>query len=83
MAGFTTPTTVLPRRTAEVEVENVAYVICHAAGLPSDDYSRPYVAHWADGDIATIRTTVERVLGVARRALTPAGVGDPALAVQA
>ena len=64
------------RGTAEVEAESVAYIVCHAAGLDSDEYSLPYVAVWAGGDSATIRSTAERVLGAARRALEGAGLGD-------
>jgi hypothetical protein len=55
----------------------VAYVVCHAAGLASDDYSLPYVAVWSDGDPAVVRATAERVLGAAQRALHPAGLADP------
>jgi hypothetical protein len=64
------------RGTAEVEAESVAYVICHAAGLASDDYSLPYVAVWSDGDPAVVRATAERVLGAAQRALRQAGLVD-------
>ncbi len=64
------------RGTAEVEAESVAYVICHAAGLASDDYSLPYVAVWSDGDPAVVRATAERVLGAAQRALVAAGFVD-------
>ncbi len=54
----------------------MAYIVCHAAGLDSDNYSLPYVAVWASGDSATIRSTAERVLGAARRALEAAGLDD-------
>lgn len=54
----------------------MAYIVCHAAGLDTDGYSLPYVATWADGDSAVIRSTAERVLGAARRALAGAGLGD-------
>ncbi len=65
------------RGVAEVEAESVAYVVCHAAGLASDDYSLPYVAVWSDGDPAMVRATAERVLGAAQRALHHAGLADP------
>jgi hypothetical protein len=65
------------RGIAEVEAESVAYIVCHAAGLVSDDYSLPYVAGWAGGDPAMVRTTAERVLGAAGRALGAAGLLDP------
>ncbi len=62
------------RGTAEVEAESVAYIVCHAAGLASDDYSLPYVAVWSGGDPAVVRATAERVLGTAQRALEGAGM---------
>jgi len=37
----------LGRGQREVEAESVAYVVAHAHGMPSDEYSFPYVAHWA------------------------------------
>ena len=66
------------RGLAEVEAESVAYVVCAAAGLPSEDYSLPYVAGWAAGDPATVRRTAERVVVTARRALEAFGICDGA-----
>ncbi|HET7488805.1 MAG TPA: ArdC-like ssDNA-binding domain-containing protein [Acidimicrobiales bacterium] len=57
------------RGVAEVEAESVAYVVCRAAGLASDDYSLAYVARWAAGDVALVRAAAERVVATARRAL--------------
>jgi hypothetical protein len=65
------------RGTAEVEAESVAYVVCHASGLDTADYTLPYLATWAGGDIAAIRSTAERVLSSARRALEAAGLIEP------
>jgi hypothetical protein len=64
------------RGTAEVEAESVAYVVCHASGLDTADYTLPYVASWSDGDIDTVRSTATTVLATARRVLTAAGLGE-------
>ena len=64
------------RGVAEVEAESVAYVICSAAGLASDDYSLPYVAHWADGDPGLVRRTAERVVTTAHAVLAATGLAE-------
>jgi hypothetical protein len=63
------------RELAEVEAESVAYLVCHSAGLASNDYSLPYVARWSGGDPAQVRLTAERVITTARRVLEAAGLG--------
>jgi len=57
----------LPRPLKEVEAESVAYVVASVHGMPSDDYSFPYVAGWAgeESDKA-IRETQARVNSAAR-----------------
>ena len=55
------------RGRAEIEAESVAYLVCHHAGLTTDNYSFAYVAHWSDGDLDTLRATAERVVAAARR----------------
>ncbi len=57
------------RERREVEAESVAYVVCHAAGLATADYSLPYVAHWADGDLRIVQATATAVLDTARTIL--------------
>ena len=68
------------RAVAEVEAESVAYLVCAAAGIESAAYSFPYVARWADGDVALVRSTASRAVACARRIidqLTPeSGAGD-------
>lgn len=68
------------RAVAEVEAESVAYLVCAAAGIESAAYSFPYVARWADGDVALVRSTASRAVACARRIidqLTPeCGAGD-------
>ena len=68
------------RAVAEVEAESVAYLVCAAAGIESAAYSFPYVARWADGDVALVRSTASRAVACAQRIidqLTPeSGAGD-------
>jgi DNA primase len=59
------------RGQAEVEAESVAYIVCAALGLPTDDYSFPYVAGWAKGDMEVIKKTGQRVAKTARSILDP------------
>ena len=56
----------------EVEAESVAYIVCRHYGLPTDDYSLPYVAGWSGGDRDLVRETAERVMGCARAVLRAA-----------
>ena len=52
----------LPRPLKEVEAESVAYVVASVHGMPTDDYSFPYVAGWAGEDAdKAIRETQARV----------------------
>ncbi len=53
----------------EVEAESVAYVVSAFASMTTDGYSLPYVAHWAAGDMATVRQTAEKVLRATGRIL--------------
>ena len=62
------------RELAEVEAESVAYLVCHSAGLASDDYSLPYVARWSGGYPAQVRLTAARVIATSRRILDAAGL---------
>jgi hypothetical protein len=50
----------------EVEAESVACLICAGLGIDAVNYSLPYVARWANGDIELVRKTAERVVTVAR-----------------
>jgi hypothetical protein len=51
----------------EVEAESVAYLVCAHTGIETAQYTIPYVAHWAHGDIELVHTTAERVIDTARR----------------
>lgn len=61
------------RGRAEVEAESVAYLVCQAAGLATDAYSWPYLAHWSGGDPSVVRETADRVLGATRTILEALG----------
>ncbi len=54
------------RGVAEVEAESIAYLVAAAAGMDASNYSVPYVASWAGGDVVLLKTTMTRVLAVAR-----------------
>lgn len=58
----------------EVEAESVAFLVCEAAGLPTDRYSFPYVTGWAGGDAEVVRATATRVIATARTILAGAGL---------
>jgi hypothetical protein len=63
------PARYLPRALKEVEAESVAYVVASVHGMPTDDYTFPYVAGWAGEDAdKAIRETQARV-NVAARAI--------------
>ena len=63
------------RGRAEVEAESVAFLVCSTAQLPTDGYSFPYVAGWANSP-EVVRATAEAVIGCARRILDTAGLLD-------
>lgn len=54
------------RGQAETEAESVAFVVSHALGLDSTQYSAPYISGWSDGDEKLIRKCADTVLRVAR-----------------
>jgi antirestriction protein ArdC len=60
----------------EVEAESVAYIVAAASDLPTDGYSLPYVARWADGDTQVVRDTAERVIGAAGAILAALAEGE-------
>jgi antirestriction protein ArdC len=57
------------RGTGEVEAESVAYVVAQSLGMDTADYSLPYVAHWAKGDVKEVRSTGQRVIATAHAIL--------------
>jgi hypothetical protein len=71
----TPPARDLPRSLKEVEAESVAYVVASVHGMPTDDYSFPYVAGWAGEDAdKAIRGTQARVHAAAQTIIA----GSPA-----
>lgn len=69
------------RAQAEVEAESIAYVVTSAAGMPTEDYSVPYVAGWAGGDAELVRASATRVLTAARGIVHDLGLDPPHVAV--
>lgn len=59
------------RPVQEVEAESVAFVVSHALGVDSGDYSFPYVATWASGEDALdlVAQSGERIARTARTLL--------------
>ena len=55
----------LARSQQEVEAESIAYVVAHAHGMGTENYSFPYVAHWAAS--ADAEQTRRRVRGAQSR----------------
>jgi len=71
----------LDRARAEVEAESVAYVVTTAHGMAPEDYTVPYVAGWAGGNVTLLVASAERVLSTASdilAATTPPAEGRPA-----
>lgn len=64
----------------EVEAESVAFVVCTAAGLDTGPAATPYVARWANGDLAVVRASAERVLAAARTVVDRLAADTGALA---
>ena len=63
----TPPALYLPRPLKEVEAESVAYVVAAVHGMPTDDYTFPYVAGWAGEEAdKAVRETQTRVNQAAR-----------------
>ena len=54
----------------DVEAESIAYVVATPAGLATDTYYLPYVAHWAGGNVNVIKATTERVITTAHALLS-------------
>ncbi len=63
------PTYTTCRGRCEVEAESVAYIVTAAAGMDPAGYTFAYVAHWAGGDLATVRQAAETVTKAARSIL--------------
>jgi hypothetical protein len=72
----------IDRSRQEVEVESVAYLVLQALGASTDNYSFPYVARWAEGDIEIMKATADRVISCAREILGGLEVEGSALAAE-
>jgi hypothetical protein len=60
---------VLHRNVAEIEAESVAHIVAQVHGLPTDDYSIPYVAGWSNGKPEAVAATADRVLKTVKQIL--------------
>jgi antirestriction protein ArdC len=57
------------RGVAEVEAESVAHIVLGALGMPTDDYSLPYIGGWSDGKPEAVAATADRVLKCTKQIL--------------
>lgn len=57
------------RALCEVEAESVAYVVCHALGHDTGDYSLGYVAGWSGGNADIVESVAKRVATTAKTIL--------------
>jgi len=57
------------RPAMEIEAESVAFLVCDAWGLASDDYSFGYVTTWASADSKKVLATAQSVLTCTRSIL--------------
>lgn len=50
------------RRTAEIEAESTAFVVCDHYGIDTSDYSFPYLASWSGGkELPELQASLERI----------------------
>jgi antirestriction protein ArdC len=71
------------RSLAELEAESIAFVVCAALGVESDDYSFAYVTRWAGGGeeaLAGIKESAGRIQQAADQILSSIDAGAGALA---
>jgi antirestriction protein ArdC len=58
------------RGLAEVEAESIAFVVLTSLGMDTSDYTIPYVAAWANGDIELVKATAAQCVQTAHRILS-------------
>lgn len=52
----------VPRNTAEIEAESIAYILCSKLlDIDSSAYSFPYITSWAGGDVKKIQSSYSRI----------------------
>jgi antirestriction protein ArdC len=76
----------LERGRMELEAESVAFVVCDAPGIQSDDWTFGYVAGWAgaaDAALAAIKATGTRIQRTAEHILASLELGEPEAAERA
>jgi len=57
------------RGIAEVEAESVAHIVLGSVGMPTDEYTLPYIAGWSDGKPEAVAATADRVLKTTKEIL--------------
>jgi antirestriction protein ArdC len=79
--GGHTADAMLHRSIAEVEAESVAYIVANVHGLPTDEYTLPYIAGWSDGKPEAVAATADRVLKCSKQILAITEPADEEVAV--
>jgi len=67
----------LPRPMVELEAESVAFVVCHALGIDSSDYTFGYLLHWSGGTqqaLEALAASGERIRRAAREMIARAHI---------
>jgi antirestriction protein ArdC len=67
--GGLTADAMMHRSIAEVEAESVAHIVATVHGLPTEEYSLPYISGWSDGKPEVVAATADRVLRTAKQIL--------------
>ena len=65
------------RQVAEIEAETTAYLVMANLGHETDDYSFPYIANWARGDLSLVVAVAERSQAASRAITTRIGERMP------
>jgi len=81
--GGLTADAMLHRSIAEVEAESVAHIVATVHGLPTEDYSLPYISGWSDGKPEAVAATADRVLRTAKQILAITEPADEEVSVPA
>jgi antirestriction protein ArdC len=81
--GGLTADAMMHRSIAEVEAESVAYIVANVHGLPTEEYSLPYVAGWSDGKPEAVAATADRVLKCSKQILAITEPADEEVSVPA
>jgi antirestriction protein ArdC len=81
--GGHTADAMMHRSVAEIEAESVAYIVANVHGLPTEEYSLPYISGWSDGKPEAVAATADRVLKCSKQILAITEPADEEVSVPA